>query len=148
MTNREKYFSIKLHLSKLVKMKLRKVQTKRGDFVFNTRNSPKLIGKVTYIEDSHPSDLLFNNNLMRIRFKSMNRFQMINYQFKSQFVKDQLNEYINATTSVAAITLKIFLTSMSSSRHQMNRRECARNSLPLLINSTRPRPASIVFRIF
>ena len=47
-----------------------KFELNNGDFLFNTRNSFELVGK-SCIYDSDKKGVLYNNNLMRVRFMNM-----------------------------------------------------------------------------
>ena len=42
---------------------------KKGDFLFNTRNSRELVGKTTLFPGGEGT--VFNNNIMRIRFRTI-----------------------------------------------------------------------------
>lgn len=78
-----------------------------GDFLFNTRNSLELVGKVAIWRSELPQ-ALFNSNILRITFKkefiSCNYF--MNYLFGSDFCLSQLRLIAKGTTSVAAIYYK------------------------------------------
>jgi type I restriction enzyme, S subunit len=76
-----------------------------GDFLFNTRNSAELVGKTCLFELDEPK-ILFNNNILRVRFEKGVSSKFINYQFQSEFVKNQLEKYKNKTTNVCAIYYK------------------------------------------
>lgn len=77
---------------------------KKYDFLFNTRNTKELVGK-TGIFLSDKGEVLFNNNIMRIRFKKAHPI-FINYFFQTQYLKQQQNNIIVGTTSVFAIYYK------------------------------------------
>lgn len=81
---------------------LKRYELRENDFIFNTRNSEKLVGKVALIDGSKPPNLIFNNNLMRIRFKEISP-SFIFWQFQSGFIRNQLELFKSGTTSVAAI---------------------------------------------
>ncbi|WLR96579.1 restriction endonuclease subunit S [Shinella sumterensis] len=73
-----------------------------GDLLFNTRNSFELVGKVA-LWSGRPSGCLYNNNLLRLRFRSevipaFAFYQMISPQFRAY-----LHSQKSATTSVCAI---------------------------------------------
>lgn len=82
-----------------------KFSLKKGDFLFNTRNSIALVGK-SCIFNSNESDILFNNNIMRIRFNNNISPYFIAYQFNSSVIKKQLHPMKSGTTNVAAIYYK------------------------------------------
>ncbi|WP_051536188.1 restriction endonuclease subunit S [Marinilabilia salmonicolor] len=77
---------------------------KNGDFLFNTRNTLELVGKVAIWQDELPL-ALYNSNLLRITFndeiESTNRF--INYLFNTHSTIKSLRRFAIGTTSVAAI---------------------------------------------
>ena len=99
---------------------LQKFKLAKGDFLFNTRNSFELVGK-SCIYDSDKENVLYNNNLMRIRFKNGINPYFILYQFSSPFLISQLRNIKSGTTSVCAIyyqSLKDILLLVSSSDTQ------------------------------
>jgi type I restriction enzyme S subunit len=77
-----------------------------GDFLFNTRNSVELVGKACIYENSSGEVVLFNNNIMRVRFKSSVDARFVLFSFSSQAVAKSLNELKSGTTNVAAIYYK------------------------------------------
>jgi type I restriction enzyme S subunit len=85
-----------------------KNQLRINDFLFNTRNSPELVGKcgVWNLLTNYP--ILFNNNLLRVRFKYINPY-IVSYWLNSSLGKNQLRGLVSATTSVAAIYQKQLL---------------------------------------
>lgn len=92
----------------------------KGDFLFNTRNSFELVGK-SCIYDSDKENVLYNNNLMRLRFKNGINPYFILYQFSSPFLISQLRKIKSGTTNVCAIyyhSLKDILLLVSSSDTQ------------------------------
>ncbi|MEQ1938041.1 hypothetical protein ABMA46_07295 [Mesorhizobium sp. CN5-321] len=77
-------------------------ELREGDLLFNTRNSFELVGKVA-LWSKRPSGYLYNNNLLRLRFKpevipAFAFYQMISPQFRTY-----LHSVKSATTSVCAI---------------------------------------------
>lgn len=99
-----------IQLDNLVKIdasaeEIERYQLSVDDILFNTRNSKELVGKVGRVT-KHSSPIVFNNNLMRLRFDgavtpSFICFQMISPEFRSRM------ELIKkATTSVAAVYAK------------------------------------------
>ncbi len=78
-----------------------------GDFLFNTRNSMELVGKTGLFRGSAEQIVLFNNNLMRMRFdSSMVTPEYINALFQTNYIQSQLNSFKRGTTSVFAIYFK------------------------------------------
>ncbi len=72
--------------------------------IFNTRNSRELVGKTGLCVDVGESPILFNNNLMRIRFnENLALPAFINAQFQTNYVQQQLDRIKRGTTSVFAI---------------------------------------------
>ena len=78
------------------------------DFLFNTRNSKELVGKVCVY--TGPQGWLFNNNLMRIRFKGGIKSSVIAAQFQFQRVQRALEQRKSGTTSVFAVYWKSLKT--------------------------------------
>ena len=79
-----------------------------GDFLFNTRNSRELVGKVCVFPG--PKGWLFNNNLMRIRFRADVEPWVIAMQFRFRRVQRELEKRKSGTTSVFAIYWKSLRT--------------------------------------
>jgi type I restriction enzyme, S subunit len=111
----------KFNFNKLEKIPLSEVESgesyllEKNDFIFNTRNSEKLVGKCSVWKDDLPK-AIFNNNLMRISFShEVNNSEYISYFFNSPFGRLSLRRLVDRTTSVAAIyfgqlkILKLFL---------------------------------------
>ncbi|MGJ1322521.1 restriction endonuclease subunit S [Sphingobacterium faecium] len=98
-----------LDLSVMVKVNATSEEVERykllnGDFLFNTRNSIELVGKTAVF--SSDDLMLFNNNILRVRFKKHIDSKFINYQFKSSLFKEKLEKIKSGTTNVAAIYYK------------------------------------------
>lgn len=98
-----------LDLSVMVKVnatseEVEKYKLLNGDFLFNTRNSIELVGKTAVF--SSDDLMLFNNNILRVRFKKHIDSKFINYQFKSSLFKEKLEKIKSGTTNVAAIYYK------------------------------------------
>jgi type I restriction enzyme S subunit len=75
---------------------------REGDVLFNTRNSYELVGKVGLVPATRQG-YIFNNNLLRLRFKS-NVLQEFAYrQMQAPIFRAMLEQQKSATTSVAAI---------------------------------------------
>lgn len=80
-----------------------------GDFIYNTRNSPDLVGKSSVYHGLN-RQFLFNNNILRIKFDEQAMPDYVNSILNSQFGKKQIRSLVAGTTSVAAIYQKEFLT--------------------------------------
>ncbi len=77
---------------------------KKGDLLFNTRNTLDLVGKVSVWNEELPQ-ALYNSNLLKLEFKGEvveSNFYM-NYVFNSLEILGQLKARATGTTSVAAI---------------------------------------------
>ena len=79
-----------------------------GDVLFNTRNSVELVGKVGIFR-AGTETVVFNNNLMRMRFVAGVSPDYIVQVFCSPSVRKRLDKIKRATTSIAAIYAKDFL---------------------------------------
>ena len=99
------------------KIKLNKVQNipetlvydnihilKEGDFLFNTRNTLELVGKVAIWRNELPK-ALYNSNLLKIDFNKskVHSTKFMNYVFNSDLVIKKLRGLATGSTSVAAI---------------------------------------------
>ncbi|MBN8684893.1 MAG: restriction endonuclease subunit S [Chitinophagales bacterium] len=77
---------------------------KKGDLLFNTRNTLDLVGKVAIWEDELPF-AVYNSNLLKLNFDqswvASNYF--MNYVFNFHLTLSQLRKIATGTTSVAAI---------------------------------------------
>lgn len=75
-----------------------------GDFLFNTRNSKELVGKTgVFIGNDR---MLFNNNILRVKFNKQANSIYINYVFQTKSIKNELNKRKSGTTTVFAIYYK------------------------------------------
>lgn len=83
-----------------------KFQLKDGDFLFNTRNSFELVGKSCIYEADSGEAVLFNNNIMRVRFVDGIDARFVLLAFSSKAVADELNALKSGTTNVSAIYYK------------------------------------------
>lgn len=83
-----------------------KYTLKNGDFLFNTRNSHELVGKTCVFEEEDGEIILFNNNILRVRFISKADPHFINYAFSSQRIIEKLSYLKSGTTNVSAIYFK------------------------------------------
>ena len=79
-----------------------------GDFLFNTRNSKDLVGKVCVFPG--PEGWLFNNNLMRVRFHTEVEPWVIAMQFRFRRVQRELERRKSGTTNVFAVYWKSLRT--------------------------------------
>lgn len=77
-----------------------------GDFLFNTRNSFELVGKNTVWNSEKSGVVLFNNNIMRVRFSSEINPRYVSFFFNSSEGKTQLDKCKKNTTNIAAIYAK------------------------------------------
>jgi len=82
---------------------------KDGDFIYNTRNSPDLVGKSAVYHGPNKY-CLFNNNLLRIRFSKGLNSDFANWMINTPFGKDKIKKIVDGTTSVAAIYQKNYLS--------------------------------------
>tara|TARA_A100001391_G_scaffold117002_2_gene79281 strand:+ start:194 stop:1534 length:1341 start_codon:yes stop_codon:yes gene_type:complete len=80
---------------------------KEGDFLFNTRNSIDLVGKVCIWRNELPL-AVYNSNILKIEFEPflVHSTQYMNYLFNSKAITGLLKNYAKGTTSVAAIYYK------------------------------------------
>jgi type I restriction enzyme, S subunit len=80
---------------------LRTYELAYGDWLFNTRNSLELVGKSCVWKG--PAGVVFNNNILRVRFTGKVRPQWVEIYFRSPVGRVMLADVKSATTSVAAI---------------------------------------------
>ena len=73
-----------------------------GDVLFNTRNSFELVGKVAIWPEGKPGHV-FNNNLMRIRFRAALDPVWAGLQMIAPDFREKLGAARSATTSICAI---------------------------------------------
>jgi type I restriction enzyme S subunit len=78
---------------------------KYGDFLFNTRNSIELVGKVC-IWRNELEKSIYNSNILRIYFKDFINVEFMNYQFNTKSIIGVLKLISKGTTSVSAIYYK------------------------------------------
>jgi type I restriction enzyme S subunit len=83
-----------------------KYSLKEGDFLFNTRNSHELVGKSCVYESAQSDTVLYNNNIMRVRFLRGFDAKFILLAFSSKAVSDELKALKSGTTNVSAIYFK------------------------------------------
>lgn len=81
-----------------------------GDFIYNTRNAPNLVGKCS-VYHGKSGTFLFNNNILRIKFdKTKAHPDFVNRVLVSENGKLRVQNLIAGTTSVAAIYQKEYLS--------------------------------------
>lgn len=85
---------------------IKKYRLDKYDFLFNTRNSYELVGKTCVYTPKNDILTLFNNNIMRVKFKEGISSEFVNYAFSSKLVKDRLEKLKSGTTSVVGIYYK------------------------------------------
>ncbi len=88
------------------KNEVEKYRLSNDDFLFNTRNSYELVGKTCLFECSDNEVILYNNNIMRIRFLTAINPSFINYAFSTDDVINKLDRIKSGTTNVSAIYYK------------------------------------------
>lgn len=78
-----------------------------GDFLFNTRNSMELVGKVATWK-GELKEVIYNSNILRITFskKFVDSSDFMSYLFNSDRVLSQLRLIAKGTTNVAAVYYK------------------------------------------
>jgi type I restriction enzyme S subunit len=98
-----------------------------GDWLFNTRNSLELVGKSCVWEG--PAMVVYNNNILRVRFSSSVSPYWIEIFFRSPMGRGLLFGVKSATTSVAAIyqrslmALPVLVPSIEEQREIIDRVE-------------------------
>ncbi len=80
-----------------------KFSLKVSDFLFNTRNSRELVGKTCVIKKLPEHHIIFNNNILVVRFFDEVMPAFVHYFFKSKDGKQLLDAMKSATTNVCAI---------------------------------------------
>lgn len=80
-----------------------------GDFLLNNRNSRELVGKCAIYTGESDTPILFNNNLIRIRFVEQVESRYVHGYFLASMGQTQLQRIKSATTNVAAIYIKQLL---------------------------------------
>jgi len=103
-----------LDLTKLVKVnataeEFEKYTLTKDDFLYNTRNTPELVGKST-VFNYESGKYLFNNNIMRIRFNEKLNPYFANYVLNLDDYKRQVRSFVDGTTSVAALYPKNYFS--------------------------------------
>jgi len=90
------------------KEELEKFTLDDGDFFYNTRNTPELVGK-SAVYHGESGIYLFNNNLFRIKFNDKANPDFINIFLNSNTGKQIIRTLVSGTTSVAALYQKEFM---------------------------------------
>lgn len=103
-----------LDLSKVVHVEATTDELERytlndNDFIYNTRNAPNLVGKSAVFHGEN-GKYLFNNNILRIRFKKEADPDFVNFYLNTIEGKNKIKTLVSGTTSVAAIYQKNFAT--------------------------------------
>jgi len=78
---------------------------KYRDFLFNTRNTPELVGKTAIWREEFPITT-FDNNLLRIRFKKEIASPYVCYFMSFGKGRNNIKSLVDGTTSVAAVYWK------------------------------------------
>lgn len=78
----------------------------KKDFLFNTRNSRELVGKNAVIKEGFLKPMLFNNNIMRVRFNDIIDPMIVSLYLNSPSGNIQLDQIKKVTTNIAAIYAK------------------------------------------
>jgi len=87
---------------------LKRVTLDEGDFLYNTRNAPDLVGKSAVFHGKSGTHL-FNNNILRIRFGPRALPDFVNTVMNSDYGKAKIRAQVDGTTSVAALYQKNYL---------------------------------------
>ena len=85
---------------------VKKYQLLNDDFLFNTRNSFELVGKNCLYKSDYTKPTLFNNNILRVRFKDFLFPEFAAYAFSSKAMIDNLEKIKSGTTNVVGIYYK------------------------------------------
>ena len=87
---------------------LKRLSLNDGDFIYNTRNAPDLVGK-SAVFHGRSGTHLFNNNILRIRFGPRALPDFVNTVMNSDYGKGKIRAQVDGTTSVAALYQKNYL---------------------------------------
>jgi type I restriction enzyme S subunit len=74
-----------------------------GDFLFNTRNSRELVGKTCVFRAPSDDPILYNNNILRVKFIEGFSPDFLDYWFRSPEGSAELEKLKSNTTNVCAI---------------------------------------------
>jgi restriction endonuclease S subunit len=99
------------NLASLVKVnasneEVKKYKLIKNDFLFNTRNSVELVGKVCIFDGESNDNILYNNNIMRVRFLPSINPYFILYAFSNKEIRKSIEKLKTGATNVAAIYYK------------------------------------------
>ncbi|MFC3159354.1 Type I restriction-modification system, DNA methylase subunit [Chryseobacterium arachidis] len=83
---------------------LAKYKLEKDDFLINIRSGNDSIGQVGVFNSDEV--VLYNNNILRIRFKKNVNSKYMYYQFQSNNIQNKLNEIKSGTSSVHNISYK------------------------------------------
>lgn len=78
---------------------------RKGDILFNTRNSVELVGK-TGVVRTEVGNMIYNNNLMRIRTPRQVSPDFLGIQMYSPSFRERMEKVKRSTTNVAALYAK------------------------------------------
>ena len=81
---------------------------RKGDILFNTRNSVELVGKVGIVRRDPETPTVYNNNLMRLRLPGCIDPVFVGLQLCAHPFRQRMEKVKKATTSVAAVYGKDF----------------------------------------
>lgn len=100
---------------------VKKYQLQDNDFLFNTRNTPELVGKNAIFRlENKEKIFLYNNNILKLQFTNKAKAHFVNYYLYTPEGKRQLDIRKQGTTSVCAIyqgdlfTIKVPLPSIET----------------------------------
>jgi type I restriction enzyme M protein len=79
------------------------------DLLFNTRNAPNLVGKNAVFHHNGREVYVFNNNILRIRFKKDVLAGYVSLYLNGQIGRKVIESLVSGTTSVAAVYQKDLL---------------------------------------
>ncbi|GAA4815559.1 type I restriction endonuclease EcoKI subunit S [Marinicella pacifica] len=126
-----------------------KYSLKNGDFLFNTRNSYELVGKTCVYKSTYKAPVLFNNNILRVKFKDFLLSEFVAYAFCSPKVKSDLENMKSGTTSVVGIyykslkNLKIPIAPVQIQKEIVHELELFENQKDCVINIFKNKLASL-----
>jgi len=89
---------------------LKRYQLRKGDILFNTRNSYELVGKTAIVGDDQTLGV-FNNNIMRIRIVDYVNPSFISYQMNSPSFREYITREKKATTNICALYARDLMSS-------------------------------------
>jgi type I restriction enzyme, S subunit len=104
ITRSGEFFAEKVQYTDASDLEAEAFALKRGDFLFNTRNSKELVGKVCIFPG--PDGWLYNNNILRARFRGGIEASVVAHQFRFERVRLELEKRKSGTTNVFAVYWK------------------------------------------